>query len=1162
MVKKWTEIAESPDFAQLPDDEKDIVRESYFENVVAPEVSTEALEPTREAFYRASGYRSRALPAGTAPSTAGAGRGSVAPPAVDPRSFQNPGARRGTMRTVDPYQAQGEDTQFQRGSVLSDPNVARAMPPEGWGQPDQPLTDADLQRNVELSRSPVGKAQDDYIARARGAGAPELLDSSTFVAPTGGVGQAVKGAVPSAVAAVFESGARANKVLGDYGISLVPGYSPEEVAGVSKGQMQMLGRKTRAFSQGLDDKALVDLGPLITTVVPSARSLGEGLSEVGKQVVLNVVLPGGIIADAGVQGVNEAQMAGMNPGAALLVGVLKAGTEGVPEHFSAKFNLKAGADISLGGMLSDPKIMLEAAKRFGAGMGVELTTEQASAVGNWAVDKLARDPTATLDRLGTDMTDAIKATLVQAPGMMAAGKIAASAESLGRKISSFDLAAARGFNVKPPLTTDAPDAQVGKRFAAFKAAAAQYGMPDEAVKRAQAAIDGMPAEKVGPFLAALTKAYEKNGITAKPVDPVITELLAEPPLEPAKEIHDGLSEDPTATRSESDQETPVSAPAVQTALPDERDARELGGLAMATPASRQEEDYTGLAEVAPVDRAAHAAATSPTNDLPEPTEAQRDAGNYPKGHHRVGGLDISIENPQGSVRRSKADSPKKWETKMRHHYGYIRGTVGMDGDQIDTFVNPGTPDEFDGEVFVIDQKNPETGKPDEHKVMIGFGSIAEAKAAYLANYQKDWKGVHRITSVPMAKFKTWLKEGDTTRYFGDRGSKQPDVQPSADVAPATPASGGDQLAGSGGAVGPVAAGPAPAPAQPAPAPVARGKPPVAVPNAGARAPAVTKRRGKVGDKFAAGEIAITASGRETQPFPRVDTSTERKTQETLRRVDRWLISEALAEAQTRGDTFNERQFQAINNLNPSPADKDAAEEYLFGEQPKVIPSILKPLSPPPAPSPAKARVIAKVGTTPRQTEQLELRPNADGTVTPFLGRSEVLDFTTAEPVKLPADVTDAQAIDAVKKSGSLGRRQKFYSAETAPEGDEDAAQEITEQAGAGGERQAGDGEREAARPVVGDRVQRPEGSGEATGQETPAAPEAGVLTPADQAKEEARVFAEDYAALAGRVVAQQVLVAETGQTATLRMDAAQAMRALEQRRRVIEELRNCLTRSA
>lgn len=337
---------------------------------------------------------------------------------------------------------------------------------------------------------------------------------------------------------------------------------------------------------------------------------------------------------------------------------------------------------------------------------------------------------------------------------------------------------------------------------------------------------------------------------------------------------------------------------------------------------------------------------------------------------------------------------------------------------------------------------------------------------------------------------------------------------------------------------------------------------MAVPDAGARAPAVTKRRGKVGDKFAAGEIAITASGRETQPFPRVDTSTERKAQETLRRVDRWLISEALAEAQTRGDTFNERQFQAINNLNPSPADKDAAEEYLFGEQPKVVPSILKPLTPPPAPSPTKARVIAKVGTTPRQTEQLELRPNADGTVTPFLGRSEVLDFTTAEPVKLPADVTDAQAIDAVKKSGSLGRRQKFYSAETAPEGDEDAAQEITEQAGAGGERQAGDGERETARPVVGDRVQRPEGSGEATGQEAPAAPEAGVLTPADQAKEEARVFAEDYAALAGRVVAQQVLVAETGQTATLRMDAAQAMRALEQRRRVIEELRNCLTRSA
>lgn len=103
------------------------------------------------------------------------------------------------------------------------------------------------------------------------------------------------------------------------------------------------------------------------------------------------------------------------------------------------------------------------------------------------------------------------------------------------------------------------------------------------------------------------------------------------------------------------------------------------------------------------------------------------------------------------------------------------------------------------------------------------------------------------------------------------------------------------------------------------------------------------RKGEIGGKYAAGEVLITSSGRKTAPFPRVDTSTNGKANNTILRVNRWLTGEALAEAQSRGDGFNERQFQAINNLNPSQADKDSAEEYLFGEPPAIIPSILKPL---------------------------------------------------------------------------------------------------------------------------------------------------------------------------------------------------------------------------
>lgn len=52
-----------------------------------------------------------------------------------------------------------------------------------------------------------------------------------------------------------------------------------------------------------------------------------------------------------------------------------------------------------------------------------------------------------------------------------------------------------------------------------------------------------------------------------------------------------------------------------------------------------------------IDEAAHAAATSHLNDKLEPTQAQKKAGNYAKGHANINGLDISVENPAGSVRR-------------------------------------------------------------------------------------------------------------------------------------------------------------------------------------------------------------------------------------------------------------------------------------------------------------------------------------------------------------------------------------------------------------------------------------------------------------------------------------------------------------------------------
>lgn len=167
-----------------------------------------------------------------------------------------------------------------------------------------------------------------------------------------------------------------------------------------------------------------------------------------------------------------------------------------------------------------------------------------------------------------------------------------------------------------------------------------------------------------------------------------------------------------------------------------------------------------------IDEAAHAAAPSPNNDLAEPTEAQAKAGNYAHGHVRVAGLDISVENPEGSTRSGTDSDGKAWTSTIKSaHYGYIRGTVGMDKEHVDAFVKPGTATDHAGTVFVVDQIDPKTGKADEHKALIGFDTIEEARAAYQANYAKDWQGLKHISATPMAEFKQWLATGDTTKPF-------------------------------------------------------------------------------------------------------------------------------------------------------------------------------------------------------------------------------------------------------------------------------------------------------------------------------------------------------------------------------------------------------------
>ena len=135
-----------------------------------------------------------------------------------------------------------------------------------------------------------------------------------------------------------------------------------------------------------------------------------------------------------------------------------------------------------------------------------------------------------------------------------------------------------------------------------------------------------------------------------------------------------------------------------------------------------------------------------------PTEAQKEAGNYKKGHVKIDGYDVTIENPKGSVRSGVDRNGQEWSVTMNNTYGYIRGTEGVDGDHIDVFLSD---DPTQGDVYVIDQVN-ENGSFDEHKVMYGFKSALAARRAYLANYSPGWKGLGIIRKVSKEEFKKWI----------------------------------------------------------------------------------------------------------------------------------------------------------------------------------------------------------------------------------------------------------------------------------------------------------------------------------------------------------------------------------------------------------------------
>ncbi|HEL4105710.1 TPA: PLxRFG domain-containing protein [Stenotrophomonas maltophilia] len=311
---------------------------------------------------------------------------------------------------------------------------------------------------------------------------------------------------------------------------------------------------------------------------------------------------------------------------------------------------------------------------------------------------------------------------------------------------------------------------------------------------------GLPSARVRPLLEEV-KGERRRGLTQPPADagtPAGAEAASTAPLPQRNAAPQAdLQLDGPATTDRSAPAALASelqlASGQMAAQSDTGSSREP----VAEPRAVGATDATTLAETAPerpitepapgqdtasapseapkVATAAAEAATNPQNDLPAPTDAQKEAGNYKKGHVRINGHDISIENPAGSQR------DPRWPA-LKNHYGYFKGTVGKDKDHVDVFMTDRAEDAA-LPVYVVDQVNKD-GSFDEHKVIMGTASEQEARDTYLANYSKGWTGLGGIKEMSQEQFKAWLRDPKKTTRRVSRAKPAeaaPALQPATNV---------------------------------------------------------------------------------------------------------------------------------------------------------------------------------------------------------------------------------------------------------------------------------------------------------------------------------------------------------------------------------------------
>ena len=142
------------------------------------------------------------------------------------------------------------------------------------------------------------------------------------------------------------------------------------------------------------------------------------------------------------------------------------------------------------------------------------------------------------------------------------------------------------------------------------------------------------------------------------------------------------------------------------------------------------------------------------------SKAEDTAGNFKKEHEKIHGIPVAIEVKEGHDRvKYEPNGDLKFKAKQYADYGAILGTKDADGMNTDVMVGPHKDSE---KAYIIDQRKHDSGKFDEHKVMLGFNKRKKAIKAYTKSYA-DRHGKERVQDVvktDIKGLKKWLKHGN------------------------------------------------------------------------------------------------------------------------------------------------------------------------------------------------------------------------------------------------------------------------------------------------------------------------------------------------------------------------------------------------------------------